>query len=342
MNSYILKNENAQYYECGYSSDNAIFLRLEDENYFITDSRYTTEAKEHIKNALVVESNNLLDTCFGLIKKKKVKKLIIDPKEWSILDYEKFNKKLKIPLLQKVDFSQKRREIKSEDELEVLKEAIRLGKEAFSNLSSHLNSSFEKFNEKKLNFLAQSFLTFHGEYELSFEPILAINENGAKPHAKPSYKMLKHDDLLLFDGGLKYKRYCSDRTRTVFFNDGFSFDKNQTFKDKKIQKAYDTVRFAQDVAIKAVKAGVKAKEIDLKAREVIDNSEFKGLFTHSTGHGIGLDIHEYPYIRKNSETVLKENMIFTIEPGIYIPNEFGIRIEDVVIVKENGVEVLSD
>ena len=179
-----------------------------------------------------------------------------------------------------------------------------------------------------------------GEYDLSFEPIFAINENAAKPHAHPTDKILKEGDLVLFDAGIKYKRYCSDRTRTSQYGDRINFSKDQKFSDPKIQKAYDVVRKAQEEAIRRAKPGMKAKDLDKIARDIIDNSEFKGAFVHSLGHGVGLDIHEMPFINARNEQILKEGMVFTIEPGIYVPGEFGIRIEDMVVLRDSGAEVL--
>lgn len=140
---------------------------------------------------------------------------------------------------------------------------------------------------------------------------------------------------------MKYQRYCSDRTRTSVFDEHFNFEKKQQFKDAHQQKVYDTVLLAQEAALKAVKIGVKAKEIDKAARDVIDKTGFGNYFVHSTGHGVGLDIHELPVIGSRSETIIEENMVFTIEPGIYLPEQFGVRIEDTIIVRKDGAEVMG-
>lgn len=152
-------------------------------------------------------------------------------------------------------------------------------------------------------------------------------------------KKLLDGSLILFDGGIKFERYCSDRTRTAFFSDGFVFKKTQRFKDKKLQHIYDTVLKAQESAIEAAKPGMKAKELDKIARDVIDKAGYGKYFVHSLGHGVGLDIHEYPYIRKNSDEVLPENSVFTVEPELYT-GYYGVRIEDMVVLKSDGAEVL--
>jgi len=328
--NYILKDENATYYECGFSSDNAYFLKVGDEKYFITDSRYTTEAKAEVKSDVEVVDGgrDLVKKARELIRKSKVKRVTIDPNEWSIANFESLQK-LKINIQKKPNFSQQKRIIKSQDELNILFEAVKKGKSAFREFEKYFKQSGEGLSEKRLNFAMQNFMKFNGEYELSFNPITAVDKNSALPHALPSSDILKKDSLLLVDAGLKYKRYCSDRTET-FIN------KNDKFQ----QKIYDIVLKAHDKAIKAVKVGVKAKEIDKVAREVIEKSGYGKYFIHSTGHGVGLDIHELPVISQKSETILEEGMVFTIEPGIYLPGEFGVRIEDMVCIKNSSVEVM--
>ncbi len=339
--NFILKNENAVYYECGFSCDNVIFLKLGSEAFFITDGRYTTEAKENVKNAEVVTSEyDLSKTARELIRKNRIKKLIYDPLDWSVEDFYKLSSKLNCYFKKEKNFSQKKRIIKTDKEIELLKKAVKLGLEGFEKFGKYLKDGGIGQNEKKLFFKAIEILTMQGELSVSFDPIVAINENAAKPHSLPSEKLLKKGDLLLFDAGVKYKRYCSDRTRMTEINDGSHFGIKQNYQDKKRQKIYDTVLKAKDEALKVAIAGAKAKDIDKAAREVIDKAGYGKYFIHSTGHGVGLDIHELPVISKRDETILKENMVFTIEPGIYLPGEFGVRIEDMVMIKNGIGEIL--
>ncbi len=338
--NYILTNENAIYYECGYSSDNAIFLKLGSESFFLTDSRYEIEAKEAIKNASVLIEQDLYKKANKIIKKSKIKKLIYDPKEWNIFSFEKIKDGLNIEFKQKIDFSHKKRIIKSENELEILTISAQLGAKAFNRFSKYIYKNGLKKDEYNLTYMAKKALSKSGKYELSFEPIVAINENASKPHALPTDKRLKKGDLLLVDAGLKYKRYCSDRTRTISLKDDFSFTTNQKFKKKKIQKAYDTVLKAHDMAIDKARSGMRAKEVDKITRDIITKAGFGKYFVHSTGHGVGLDIHEMPYISSKSNTKIKDGMVYTIEPGIYIPNEFGIRIEDMVAMVNGRAVIL--
>jgi len=338
--NYILKDENAIYYECGYSCDNALYLYLGNEAFFLTDSRYTLDAKEHVKNASVIITSDLYASAVEVLKKSRVKKVIFDPKEWSIFGFEKIHSSLKVRFKAELDFSHKKRLIKSEDELKTLAKAAKLGAKAFKHLGKAFRKEGFGKDEYALTYMAKGLLSDFGTYDLSFDPIVAIGKSAAKPHATPTKKTLEKNDLLLVDAGLKYKRYCSDRTRTVQADSYMMFDTHQRYKRKKIQKAYDLVLKAHDHAICKARSGMKAKKVDALTRDIIERAGYGKYYVHSTGHGVGLDIHEMPYISKKSDTVIEDGMVYTIEPGIYIPDEFGIRIEDMVAMENGKAKVL--
>jgi len=338
--NYMLKDENAIYYECGYSCDNALYLSLGSEAFFITDSRYTIDATQNVQRATVVINGDLYAEAVKILKKSRVKKVIFDPKEWSVDGFGRISSNVKIVFDPQVDFSHKKRIIKSDEELKIMAKAVQLGAKAFNALAKEFCQSGFGEDEYTLTYKAKSILSDFGKYDLSFDPIVAVNANAAKPHATPTSTKLKKNDLLLVDAGLKYKRYCSDRTRTVFASTDLMFDTNQGFKSKKIQKAYDTVLKAHDNAIDNARSGMTAKKIDALTRDIIAEAGFGEYFVHSTGHGVGLDIHEMPYISAKSDMVIEDGMVYTIEPGIYIPGEFGIRIEDMVAMVNGKAVVL--
>jgi len=309
--NYMLKDENAIYYECGYSCDNALYLSLGSDAFFITDSRYTIEAQQSVRGANVVIDGDLYGSAVKLLKKAKVKKVIFDPKEWSVAGFEKITSQCKVTFKEELDLSHKKRIIKSDEELKILAKAAKLGAKAFKALAKEFSENGFGKNEYDLTYTAKSVLGGFGKYELSFDPIVAVNANAAKPHAMPTKKKLKRGDLLLVDAGLKYKRYCSDRTRTVEVCKGFKFDTKQKFKSKKIQKAYDTVLKAHDHAIVKACSGMKAKKVDALTRDIITKAGFGEYYVHSTGHGVGLDIHEMPYISSKSDMIIEDGMVYT-------------------------------
>jgi len=344
MYNSIHTDENAVYYACGYSNDNCIYLSLGSESYLITDGRYTLDATSTLQkrapNTQVVIDVNLPKRAAKLIIKSKIKQIAFDPKAWDYYRITEIQERTRVKWVAKIDLSKKERIIKSEAEIALLAKAVKQGARAFRDFAMMIDEEGIGKTEKELFFLAQSYMSRFGKNALSFDPIVAIEANAAKPHAHPTDRILLEGDLLLFDAGLKYKRYCSDRTRTVHVEEGFAFSRKQKFGAKKVQKAYDAVLKAHDKAIEKAASGMRANQIDAICRETIDKAGFGKYFVHSTGHGVGLDIHELPVISTRSKTKIKDGMVYTIEPGIYIPDAFGIRIEDMVVMKDGRAEVL--
>ena len=343
---YLTLNENAQYYECGFSCDNALILRIKDERYFITDSRYTLEAKELCHpHTQIIESTDFIQSAQEILQKLHIPHIIFNPQELSVSVYEKLKialDSIQCELIAKPNFHQALRIKKTPKEIELITKSQKLNKKAFKHFAKHLQETLKKApSEKQLHYEAMQFLSDFGAYELSFEPIVGINANGAKPHALPNAQcFLAKNDVLLFDAGIKYKRYCSDMTRTASVSKNIDFSKKQCFKNKLVQKVYDIVQKAQEETIKRARSGMSGKEIDAIARDVIDKSGYGQYFVHSTGHGVGLDIHELPRISSRSEDIIEDDMVFSIEPGIYLPQQFGIRIEDLVVMKNGRAQVL--
>ncbi len=328
LTNYILRAENTAYYECGYSCDNLIYLKIGDESYFITDGRYEIDAKINAKGCEVIISKDLVKSAKKILKKSKIKKLNFDPFDFDVASFSRLSQNLNIKFIQKPNFSKLKRIIKTPREIKLLKQAMEIGRDGFKKFKIYLDKDGINKNELYLNYVANGIMSQRGKYSLSFDPITAIDKNSAKPHAKPLSTKFKKDSLFLMDAGVKYQRYCSDRT-TTYINK----------KDKLQQKVYNVVLKAQQKAISKAKVGMKASSIDKIARDIISRAGFEKYFVHSTGHGVGLDIHEYPNISSRSDVIIEENMVFTIEPGIYLPNKFGIRIEDTVVM-QNGRTVI--
>jgi len=339
--NFILRDENAILFEAGYSCDNAIFAEFAGVKYLFTDARYAIEARSAVnKGICVIESGDLIHDLRLLIRKEKIKEIAFNPQEFTLFEFEKISKFLNVNFAQIPALSHKKRIVKSENEIEILRKAAKKGAAKFNEFAEFINKNGENLSEKELFFVAESIFKDSGKLGLSFAPIVAINENAAKAHALPTDKRLKMGDLLLLDAGVKFQNYCSDRTRTAEFSGNLNFSKEQKFSDSKRNEIYEIVKEAQNLAIKAIKPGVNAKDVDFAAREFIAKKGFGAQFFHSTGHGVGLDIHEMPYISPHSSFVLEKGMVFSVEPGIYIENEFGVRIEDVVVVTDDGCEVL--
>jgi len=218
---------------------------------------------------------------------------------------------------------------KDETAVNAIREAVRIAENAFTNILPNIKPG--KTEKQISNELFISLLREGSEADLPFEPIIASGPNSANPHATPSDRILENGDVLIVDWGARHNGYVSDMTRSFLIG-----KVNEEFKI-----IAQIVKQANQTARDMIKPGIKAKEIDAAARNHIVKSGFGEYFTHRTGHGIGLEEHENPYISQSSEEILNPGMSFTIEPGIYIPGKGGIRIEDNVIVTQDRHETLT-
>ncbi|EAF8142999.1 aminopeptidase P family protein [Listeria monocytogenes] len=257
-------------------------------------------------------------------------KFAIEKKHMSVDRYEQlgglFSGSSFIPIEHKIE---QIRLIKTVAELKILKEAALLADYA---VQVGVDEIAEGKTEAEIVAKIEYEMKKKGVTAMSFDTMVLTGKNGALPHGTPGETKIKKGDLVLFDLGVVHKGYCSDITRTVAFGD---------ISDEQ-KKIYDTVLEAQIAAVEKVKAGVKASEIDLTARNIIREAGFGDYFPHRLGHGLGASVHEFPSITETNSMELQENMVFTIEPGIYVPGVAGVRIEDDLVVTKDGVQVLTE
>jgi len=236
-----------------------------------------------------------------------------------------------IPSIHEIDVCksiEKARLVKDEKEIGLIREACRIASEVAEEIPDFLEVGMtETEATAEISYRMQR----KGANSPSFDPNASFGENSAEPHHTPGTRRLKPGDLALFDFGAKYKRYCSDITRT--------FPSGRVTKE--VKEMYATVLESQRVGIESIRAGVNGKDVDAAARKVIDRSEFKGKLIHSLGHGLGLSVHDGGRMAPEYDFLLEENYVLTVEPGIYLPGIGGIRIEDNVRVTADGCEVLT-
>ncbi|MBP2241395.1 Xaa-Pro dipeptidase [Cytobacillus eiseniae] len=222
----------------------------------------------------------------------------------------------------------KLRMVKDEKELALIREACEL-----ADFAIEVGCAEIKEGKTELDVLAaiEYALKKKGVNEMSFSTMVLTGVNGASPHGTPGMTKIQKGDLVLFDLGVVWNGYCSDITRTVAYGD---------INDKQ-KEIYDTVLKAQLAAVEASKPGVACSEVDLTARNIIAKAGYGEYFPHRLGHGLGISVHEYPSLTETNSLLLEEGMVFTIEPGIYVPDVAGVRIEDDLAVTKNGVEILT-
>lgn len=298
--------------------------------YLFTDGRYSEAVKKLIPHFELIEisaKSKFKDLLSEMIKKLKIQNLGIQEQDLKVTEYKTLKKIIKN--LKPFKFHE-HRSIKSAEEIRLIQKACEIGDQTFKFIQTKIISDI---TEKQLMFYLENFIRDQG-FEPSFKTIVAFAQNSAIPHHQTGNRKLKPGDFVLLDFGVKFKNYCSDMTRTLIFG-------NPSDEQKQI---HQVVKRAQQKAFDYLKQnfqkGFKAANLDKIARDHILEAGFPSI-PHSLGHGIGIEVHEYPYLGVNSKEILKPGMVFSIEPGIYLPDLGGVRIEDLYVIEENGVKQLT-
>ncbi len=295
--------------------------------YLLTDSRYTEQAKTECSNCRIIERTAPLPEATGkLLKKLKSVQTVAIEKSTSLTDFEMVKKNIKGHLKSTANIIESVRSSKDSSEIAAIKKAAQIAAQALGKIRRYIKPEITE-NELAgvLDFQIRKAEAFN-----SFETIVAFGPNASRPHHQPSSRKLKKNDTILIDFGVRYKGYCCDLTRC------FAVGRPTTF----YKKVYDVVHQAQAAALKMVKAGVPIKKVDSAAREVIDKNGLP-VYGHGTGHGLGLEVHEEPVLNAENKGKLKAGMVFTIEPGVYVPGKLGVRIEDDILVTKTGYKILT-
>lgn len=330
LDGILVSNASNMRYLSGFSGGTGCLIITDREAVVFTDSRYTIQAKEESDTFTVVE---LQDTYVSLIaewlEKEQIEILGFEGKDVQVSDYLEW--KEKFPVKELRDVSTKiahLRSIKTPEELEKLAEAEKIGDKAFSKILEIIKPGM---TELEIAAYLEFWMKQYGAEGLGFDTIAASGLNSAKPHAVPGRKIIENGDFLTMDFGCIYEGYCSDMTRTIVVG-------KANARQKEI---YHIVLEAQLAALDFIQAGKKGWEVDKVARDRIVNAGYGDNFGHGLGHSVGLFIHEEPRLSKKEETTLVENMVVTVEPGIYIENFGGVRIEDLVVVTKDGCKNLT-
>lgn len=313
-------------YLANFTGTNGQILATSQKCLFFTDFRYRTVAKKILPNSVkfIEIKNNFQKILNMILQKNKIKIIGFEEKHLTVLRYRKLKKllpKTKFKPLQNIVESL--REIKSSQEQRYIIQAQRIAEKIFLEVKNNLKPGKTEIDvAREIEQLGQKF----GADGASFPAIIGFGKNSASPHHQNTNRRLKRGDIVLIDMGMKYQGYCSDMTRMIF-----------TKKPTQVeQKIYSIVLEAQEKAIKQLKAGVKGSTADECARKLIQQAGYGKYFGHSLGHGIGLEVHESPSLSANYHKALPQNTVVTVEPGIYLENFFGVRIEDMVLIDSNG------
>jgi Xaa-Pro aminopeptidase len=323
-------------YLCGFTGSAGLLLVVDTGSVFFTDVRYDTQGREEVKGAKVVIAHKaLLNTVgewIGARRKGKSKSwaLGVEAEHLTVAERKRLGDLLpsRVRLRDSSSLVERVRMVKDEDELGLIRSAVNAGAKLFDRALEVLRPGIK---ESEVAAEMEHAARLAGAEEMSFPTIIASGARSALPHGRASQQAIATGGFVVCDFGVILAGYCSDQTRTVWV--GAASNEART--------AYEAVREAQEAAIAAVRPGVSAGEVDAAARKVLHKAGLGRYFTHSTGHGVGLEIHESPRIAAGQKELLKPGMVITIEPGVYFPGKWGVRIEDMVAVTESGCEVLT-
>ncbi|MBI4743612.1 MAG: aminopeptidase P family protein [Actinobacteria bacterium] len=325
----IGKLENIRYLT-GFTGSNGLLIVGLNDSVFLTDFRYIEQAEKEVCGSKIeLWEEPLYEKLYNILKESGTKNLGFESHFFTFRHFENFKDNFReINLKPLSNFIENIRTIKDEDELFKISKAAEIVDKGLNYILPFLK---EGVREKDIVLELELFLKKNGAEKISFDIIVASGPNSSMPHAAAGERKIAKGDFVIIDLGVVYQGYHSDMTRTAAIED----------VSEKQKDVYETVLKAQMLALNQVKVGVNCSFVDKTARDFIGERGYSRFFGHGTGHGVGLEIHESPFISMSSKDVLREGMVFTIEPGVYIPDFGGVRIEDLLVLENDGPKILT-
>lgn len=327
----VLSDINRRYLT-GFPSSAGILAVMKEQSYLLIDFRYYERAKREITGCEVVLMENSYQQFSDLFAKHSVKRAAVENYSITLHQYFSLKSRLKgVKFIENTLFNDTidcMRMLKTPEEIEKILAAQAVTEKAFDHICGFIR---EGVTERQVACELDSFMRANGADDIAFDTIAVAGENSSSPHGVPTDRELRGGDLLTMDFGAKLEGYHSDMTRTVAVG----------ALSEEAQRLYETVLEGQRRALAYLKDGQQGKQADRLVREYFDSEGYAGAFGHSLGHGVGLEIHESPNLSPASATVLREGMVVTVEPGLYLPGKFGVRIEDMVVITSGGCRNLT-
>lgn len=314
----------------GFEEVSAAVVVQDGQAVFLTDSRYTEQAAEEVSGFEIGEiKGDLLEKAGNRLGELGAKRVLFDPTGITVDEMTRLTSAFSGTLVPNKGLLTKMRQIKSAEEVEAIRAASQLAESVLEDLTATLEAGI---SERELAAQFEYEFKKRGAMGAAFDTIALFGARSSLPHGVPGDRRLAVGDIVLLDLGCRHRGYCSDLTRTYVFG---------TVGEAWVEEVYNLVLAAQRNALKAVRAGVACTVVDAAARDLISEGGYGDDFRHSTGHGVGIEVHEVPRLSAESDAVLEAGMAVTVEPGIYLPGKGGIRIEDLVVVTEAGCDVLT-
>jgi Xaa-Pro aminopeptidase len=330
-NAILITDPFSRQYATGFESESGALLVTESDAWFFTDSRFIEAAEAAVAGAAVLpvtDEKTYSEQIKAILKDNRLFSLGFEDSSVSYAGHLDWEEKLEVKLIPAQKLLIDLRAVKSADELEKMIKAERIAEKSFNEILPVIST---EMTEKELAAeLVYRFLK-NGADDKSFNPIVVSGPKSSMPHGVPGDEKIGKG-FLTIDFGVRLDGWCSDTTRTLCIGK----------PDEEMVKIYNTVLSAQEAGIGAARAGAAAKDVDAAARAVIEDAGYGQFFGHGFGHGVGLEIHEAPRVAKTSEDTLHAGAVISAEPGIYIPGKYGVRIEDVLFITENGCDNITD
>ena len=332
LDAMLIVSEPGERYAVGFQGEGVVLVTRDGAQYS-TDGRYIEAARKQVTGAEVVlttRGRSHLEWARSCIRKHGLKRVGFESGRVSVEWYQRWQRELSplcelIPAQSLLDGL---RASKDGEELAAMRQAQKITDEAFEEVLNYIRPGL---TEQEVAARLVYELLRRGARKVSFDPIVAAGANGSMPHAVPGGTVIESGMFVTMDFGCIYDGYCSDMTRTVAVGK----------PTQEMEKVYHTVLSAQQAGIAAARAGIPGRALDAAARQVIEGAGYGEYFTHSFGHSLGLEIHESPNASPSEERLLPVGTVISAEPGIYLPGKFGVRIEDVLVLTENGCEDLT-
>lgn len=330
----LITSDISRRYLCGFASSAGVILVTKECSYLLIDFRYIYKAMAAVDNCEVLLLKNMKVQLLDLLMKHGIDKLSVEAASMTVSELGEYTEMLHYVTIDSSnalsDKLSAMRIIKSADEIEKIEKAQRIAEKAYERL---LGTIRKGITEKQTAALLNYYIMDCGAEDISFATIAASGVNSASPHAVPTDKPIAEGEFLTLDFGAVYDGYHSDMTRTIAVGK----------ITNKMEEVYSAVQCANLDGLKTVRAGLGAKVVDSVARSTLNAlGRLDEYFGHGLGHGVGLEIHEPPSLSQSSKGLLREGMVVTIEPGVYISGQYGVRIEDMVVVTENGCKNLTN
>lgn len=328
----IITDDINRRYFTGMKSSAGVLLVFPEETVFVIDFRYIEKAKKTVKDCKVVlESSKPMEQIKEILAAHNAKSAAVDSETCTVSQLNMYREKLGVEVVGDDNFAKAVREIrlvKTQDEIEKIISAQRIAEAGFEYTLDFIKAGK---TEREVQLALDFYMLSHGAEALSFDTIALSGKNTSLPHGVPSDKVIENGEFVLMDFGAVVDGYHSDMTRTVCVGK----------PTEEMERVYGIVLRAQETALSQLKAGISGYDLDKTARDIISAESYGDNFGHSLGHGVGVEIHESPVASPRRKNIIPENSVITVEPGIYIEDKFGVRIEDFAVVKADGCENLT-